>query len=1079
MSRASIVPAALALLAGSALTHAQTIEWGGAPNGVWSDPLNWSPNNVPDSLAESALLALNTPYYVICNVSPSIAELHVTNPLAELEIDPARILTVNGPAATNNGIIHVNFDNSAADAYFNVGADTLLGGTGEMQLHTNTSNSRLSSGAGVVLTNGPDHTIRGVGWLSAGLDNQGTVLADVSIALSGAELQLNVEDKSNAGIIAAADGSQLEISGITLDQSAGGTLLAMDGGVIEAAASTIIGGTFESEGSGALSTIGSFTADSMTFNGSSFVNAAHIMSVVGSALVNNGAMHINEQNSAADAYLTFQESGTLGGTGQVVLRTIADNSRVTTAPEAVITHGAEHTITGAGFVSAALVNLGEIRADVTQAISGDEIYLLTADKTNLGVMSAAPDSTLRIDAVTIDQSGEGESGMLVADADGAIAVYNNATIVGGLVTGEGALTTLGNAALVGVLLEADTFANAGHVLSIAGSGITNEGVITINDQNSAADAYLNAAEDTVINGSGEIRMRTNSNNSRISTDIDAALVHGPDHLIRGVGWIEADILNLGEIRADASVALSGTALDLLTNDKINDGLIVASPGSQIQIFGVVVDQTGGGMLLAEDTGAVVLATNAEIDAGTFQSAGSGALTTTGNAALRDMTLEGTSFVNAGNTLAILGAGVTNDGLMTLNEQNSAADAYLSFPESGVIQGDGEIRMRTGSNNSRISSGEEAIILHAQGHTIRGVGWIEAALHNQGTVIADAGVALSGTDLNLRGADKVNDGVMRAMPGSQLIVDNITLDQSGEGASGVIEVMAEGLVQPHNAVFVGGEINGDGALSTLGSSTISGVTLNADAFVNPGHVLSVTDDVTNNALINVNPQNSAADAFLHFPEGGLLAGSGTLLLNADVDNARLSAGDDMTVTNGPDHTIAGTGDIEATLVNQGRIAPGAGAFGEVDTLNASEPVAFTASGVLAVDAGATADRLTVNAPVELAGTVEVSLVDGHVPGECDSYVILSATSLEGAFDALVAPDAGPGLRYRLFQDATTVQLRATCLADVNADCQLNILDFVAFQALFQAGSEEADCNGDTNLNILDFVCYQGLFQAGCP
>jgi hypothetical protein len=54
----------------------------------------------------------------------------------------------------------------------------------------------------------------------------------------------------------------------------------------------------------------------------------------------------------------------------------------------------------------------------------------------------------------------------------------------------------------------------------------------------------------------------------------------------------------------------------------------------------------------------------------------------------------------------------------------------------------------------------------------------------------------------------------------------------------------------------------------------------------------------------------------------------------------------------------------------------------------------------------------------------------------------------------------------------------CAADVNGDGNLNILDFVAFQGLFQMGDPGADCDGNGLFNILDFVCYQGKFQAGC-
>jgi len=55
----------------------------------------------------------------------------------------------------------------------------------------------------------------------------------------------------------------------------------------------------------------------------------------------------------------------------------------------------------------------------------------------------------------------------------------------------------------------------------------------------------------------------------------------------------------------------------------------------------------------------------------------------------------------------------------------------------------------------------------------------------------------------------------------------------------------------------------------------------------------------------------------------------------------------------------------------------------------------------------------------------------------------------------------------------------CKAGFNGDGALNILDFVAFQAAFQAGDPAADANGDGVLNILDFVAFQSQFQEGCP
>jgi len=55
---------------------------------------------------------------------------------------------------------------------------------------------------------------------------------------------------------------------------------------------------------------------------------------------------------------------------------------------------------------------------------------------------------------------------------------------------------------------------------------------------------------------------------------------------------------------------------------------------------------------------------------------------------------------------------------------------------------------------------------------------------------------------------------------------------------------------------------------------------------------------------------------------------------------------------------------------------------------------------------------------------------------------------------------------------------SCPADLNADGDLNVFDFVAFQTAFGAGDPAADCDADGELNVFDFVCFQGLFADGC-
>ena len=64
-------------------------------------------------------------------------------------------------------------------------------------------------------------------------------------------------------------------------------------------------------------------------------------------------------------------------------------------------------------------------------------------------------------------------------------------------------------------------------------------------------------------------------------------------------------------------------------------------------------------------------------------------------------------------------------------------------------------------------------------------------------------------------------------------------------------------------------------------------------------------------------------------------------------------------------------------------------------------------------------------------------------------------------------------------SASVFVLSCCSADVNGDDQLNILDFVSFQLLWQHGDAAADCDDNAAFNVLDFVCFQQLFVQRCP
>ena len=94
--------------------------------------------------------------------------------------------------------------------------------------------------------------------------------------------------------------------------------------------------------------------------------------------------------------------------------------------------------------------------------------------------------------------------------------------------------------------------------------------------------------------------------------------------------------------------------------------------------------------------------------------------------------------------------------------------------------------------------------------------------------------------------------------------------------------------------------------------------------------------------------------------------------------------------------------------------------------------------------------------------------------------LTASDGGGLFGASVGVDGDDAVVGAPGGEAAYVfDLNCACPADVNGDGNLNVLDFVAFQLLWQDGDPIADCDANAEFNVLDFVCFQQLFVEGCP
>ena len=141
-----------------------------------------------------------------------------------------------------------------------------------------------------------------------------------------------------------------------------------------------------------------------------------------------------------------------------------------------------------------------------------------------------------------------------------------------------------------------------------------------------------------------------------------------------------------------------------------------------------------------------------------------------------------------------------------------------------------------------------------------------------------------------------------------------------------------------------------------------------------------------------------------------------------------------------------------------VAGGSGARISAAIVTVEGSVRFGPDSTLTIELGSASpgqyDRFEIQGALEAGGTLAVALLPGFAGGVGDSYEIITAAAITGAF-AYVPPNVGSGMTLALRQDATSIRLT------VAADCNGNGLadtDEIA-QGLAQ------DCDG----NLIPDAC----------
>lgn len=468
-----------------------------------------------------------------------------------LNVQNAVLLSVEN-GLTNNGSININPTGNISATQIQFNDSMVVGGTGEFVLSSSDVRARIQTGPGAVVTMPATQTIRGFGRIEADMVNNGLISADAG------EIRLANNPKTNNATIEAINASIIEITGITIDQSSGGTIAADDAGSqVELLNSTVIGGTVSAAPGADVSIDVSSTFDGVSTSGQVNVQNAQTLTIE-SSLANAGVIEINPTGNISITSLLFNDSMTVVGNGSIKLNSIDTRARIQSAVDTTVTMSSSHTIHGQGRIEASMMNNGTITSDV---ING-EIRLTNNPKTNNGIIQANNESNLEFNGITVTQ---GASGLITADGTDSEIEMVGATISGGsLTTTNGADVSVDTAS---VLDDVD-FSGLLNIVNASTLAMTdgtlNNGLIVVNETANISGTNLQWNDEFTLGGTGTIRL--NSSNARSVLRANTGVSQGglgSGQRLEGIGRIAIDLINNGTIAPGLSIGTMHAAAPVL------------------------------------------------------------------------------------------------------------------------------------------------------------------------------------------------------------------------------------------------------------------------------------------------------------------------------------------------------------------------------------------------------------------------------------------------------------------------------------------------------------------------------------
>jgi hypothetical protein len=920
--------------------------WNGPWGGDFNSFLNWGNNRVPDSPGEYFVIDSG---YAVMSANATVDKFGLINDSFLAISNSLALGVLSRPASgqdTHTGIFGGGTINMNAVQYgtylyitggqpgdFAIHGDSGLGNS-FIRMSDSPNNIIYTNTPGLILIN--EGVIEGAGHVGY------NTLAIQNSRLAGGPRAMIIATRPNSPLvidppatplrnidsILKADGGLLILRGGTFINEQGG-FIEIGGGFpnssIHLDAARIQGGLLAAPPGWSFQAYNGSSIANLTFNAHLRVLNSHVLYLEGT-VVSGSASSLALEAVQYGTYLNVIAPNTaVTGVGEILLSNSPNNIIYTSFPGSTLTLDLLGGLRGSGQLGYNALFVTNNTAITAQGSAGLIIDPPASGFDNNGTLRAAANSTLTLLNGTIDNAG----GEIVADPDGSGSL-NGARVVGGLIRsfGTGTITTVNNSTIAGVTLT------SGSNLRVAnGHYLHSEGVHTL-DGTLSLDAvqygtFLNAADHTTLNGSGQVVLSNSPNNALYTNVAGNTLTNNLAGGVHGSGQIGYNSLYITNNTSITAQGSAGLIIDPPASGFDNNGTLRAASGATLTLLNGSFDNAGG-QVLVEDSGIGYL-NGARISNGSLRSLGTGFIGAYNNSTVANVTLTSASNLRVLNGHYLHSEGVhVIDGTLSLDAAQFGT--FLNAAANTTLNGSGQVVLSNSPNNTLYTNVAGNTLTNNLAGGIRGSGQIgyNSLFVTNNTAITAQGSAGLIIDPPASGFD--NNGTLRAASGSTLTLLNGTFDNT----SGQVLIDDGGIATLNGARVSSGSLRtlSTGVITAINSSTIAGLTLTSDSNlrVANGHYLFAEGTLTIQGTLSL-------DA----------AQFGTFL-NISTPTVTLAGGGEVVLSNSPNNAIY-TNVAGNRLLNQNTIIRGAGNLGY-------NSVAITNRGVIRADA---ANTLTIDPP----------------------------------------------------------------------------------------------------------------------